>query len=114
MEVEEDQPVSPEELKRIRLANEMKGHLKFRNYHPKDEIFKDCVLPLSRNYVKAAEKKFEQLNQNNDDDTLLSLAPKKPNWDLKRDIEEQLELLERQTQLALLDLLSISVLQVCG
>ena len=36
---------------------------------------------------------------------LAKLAPKKPNWDLKRDLERKLEKLERKTQIAIGDLI---------
>jgi len=36
------------------------------------------------------------------------LAPKKPNWDLKRDVEKKLEVLEKRTQRAIVKLLSTS------
>ena len=35
----------------------------------------------------------------------LSLAPKNPNWDLKRDIGKQLDVLELQTQQAIIELI---------
>ncbi len=34
----------------------------------------------------------------------LTIAPKKPNWDLKRDVEKRLQKLERQTQVAIREL----------
>lgn len=36
---------------------------------------------------------------------LLSVAPKKPNWDLRRDVEPKLEKLERRTQRAMIQLM---------
>jgi len=41
--------------------------------------------------------------------SLLSLAPKKPNWDLKRDVAKKLEKLDRRTQRAIAELLSTSL-----
>eukprot|EP00898_Chlorokybus_atmophyticus_P005309 jgi/Chlat1/577/Chrsp103S01007 len=38
-------------------------------------------------------------------DALVSLAPKKPNWDLKRDVAQKLEKLERRTQRAMIALM---------
>ena len=35
----------------------------------------------------------------------MSIAPKKANWDLRRDISKKLEKLERRTQRALIDLM---------
>lgn len=37
-------------------------------------------------------------------DILASVAPKKPNWDLRRDVEKKLAKLERRTQRALVQL----------
>ena len=38
-------------------------------------------------------------------DLLVNVAPKKPNWDLRRDVAKQLEKLERRTQRAIVQLL---------
>ena len=35
----------------------------------------------------------------------MSLAPKNPNWDLKRDLSKQLRVLEQQTQAAIIGLM---------
>ena len=37
-------------------------------------------------------------------DLLANVAPKKPNWDLRRDVEKRLGKLERRTQRALVQL----------
>ena len=36
---------------------------------------------------------------------LINLAPRKPDWDLKRDVAKKLEKLERRTQKAIADLI---------
>jgi coiled-coil domain-containing protein 12 len=36
---------------------------------------------------------------------LVDVAPKKPNWDLKRDVQKKLDKLERKTQRAIIELL---------
>ena len=36
---------------------------------------------------------------------LLSVAPKKPNWDLRRDVEPKLAKLERRTQRAMITIM---------
>lgn len=36
---------------------------------------------------------------------LFNLAPKKPNWDLKRDVEKKLEKLDRKTQRAIYEII---------
>jgi hypothetical protein len=35
----------------------------------------------------------------------ITLAPKKPNWDLKRDVARKLDKLEKRTQLAIIEML---------
>lgn len=42
-----------------------------------------------------------------DGDTLLTLQPKKANWDLQRDVERKLAKLERRTQKAMIDLMRV-------
>ncbi|KAI8985392.1 cwf18 pre-mRNA splicing factor-domain-containing protein, partial [Pilobolus umbonatus] len=85
--------------------------LRFRNYTPQDEKLKehaqistpddikDNIESETKNFTKealaqAAEKEKEEVD-------LFNLAPKKPNWDLKRDVEKKLDKLERQTQRAI-------------
>ncbi len=36
---------------------------------------------------------------------LVNVAPKKPNWDLRRDVEKKLVKLERRTQRALIEIM---------
>lgn len=42
-----------------------------------------------------------------DGDALLTLQPKKANWDLQRDVERKLAKLERRTQKAMVDLMRV-------
>lgn len=78
--------------------------LKFRNYTPRDER-------LEHQKVEAAHvPEFEE--DKVDQDVLTSganeaeiLAPKKANWDVQRDIEPKLALLERETQAAMITLM---------
>ena len=37
----------------------------------------------------------------------MNLAPKKPNWDLKRDVEKKLAKLEKRTKKAVIEILSL-------
>ena len=39
-------------------------------------------------------------------DMLVNVAPKKPNWDLRRDVAKKLEKLERRTQRAMIQLMA--------
>lgn len=45
------------------------------------------------------------------DQDLINLAPRKPDWDLKRDVAKKLEKLERRTQRAIAELISMCYVQ---
>ncbi|KAI8067082.1 mRNA splicing factor [Gongronella butleri] len=89
--------------------------LVFRSYTPQDEELKKHVQPASHADIKmtaetatadiptetlkeAAEKETEEVD-------LFNLAPKKANWDLRRDVEKKMRRLDRRTQRAILDLI---------
>lgn len=83
---------------------ENNNNLKFRNYLPQDKHLQEGKLaapqlPKFEDPVATApppEKK---------EDPFLNIAPKKPNWDLKRDVQKKLDKLERRTQKALYKLM---------
>lgn len=64
-----------------------------------DEIINEVTVEsIVEKYTKdTLEKEKEQPNEIN----LQNLAPKKPNWDLKRDLEKRLEKLEKKTQICI-------------
>jgi coiled-coil domain-containing protein 12 len=81
----------------------------FRSYRPIDESLKEATLPTVKpaeiteeveDQLVAGKQKhvMEQVD-------LTSLAPRKPDWDLKRDVAKKLEKLERQTQRAIAELI---------
>lgn len=51
-----------------------------------------------------SEEEEENTAEGSTQDGPLAIAPKEANWDLKRDVRERLELLEKRTQRALLEL----------
>ncbi|KAI4329786.1 hypothetical protein MLD38_028132 [Melastoma candidum] len=70
--------------------------LKFRNYVPHDEQLQEGkvappVLPKFEDPVAAESLPLEEK------DPFINIAPKKPNWDLRRDIQKKLDKLERRT-----------------
>ncbi|KAI5060390.1 hypothetical protein GOP47_0024810 [Adiantum capillus-veneris] len=78
--------------------------VRFRNYVPRDTQFHESkvtppTVPKFDDPVAAAPV------ANGTEDPFLSLAPKKANWDLRRDVAKKLEKLERRTQRALIELL---------
>ncbi|KAL5544794.1 hypothetical protein UlMin_008578 [Ulmus minor] len=67
--------------------------MKFRNYVPHDKQLQEGKL------YPPVLPKFEDL------DPFVNIAPKKPNWDLRRDVQKKLDKLERRTQKALYKLM---------
>ncbi|XP_050304377.1 coiled-coil domain-containing protein 12 [Anthonomus grandis grandis] len=81
----------------------------FRSYKPLDEKLKDNAL-LEIKPDDVIEQVKEQLESAKsqivmDQLDVTSLAPRKPDWDLKRDTTKKLEKLERQTQKAIAELI---------
>ncbi|XP_059455596.1 uncharacterized protein LOC132185821 [Corylus avellana] len=72
-------------------------NMKFRNYVPHDKQLQEGklappVLPKFEDPVAAAPPPSEK------EDPFVNIAPKKPNWDLRRDVQKKLDELERRTQ----------------
>lgn len=78
--------------------------IKFRNYIPRDkELQPSKVLPPS--VPKFDDPVAPAPVVNGTEDPFVNIAPKKPNWDLRRDVAKKLEKLERRTQRALIELM---------
>eukprot|EP00878_Enallax_costatus_P007084 GHUV01007423.1.p2 GENE.GHUV01007423.1~~GHUV01007423.1.p2 ORF type:complete len:135 (+),score=49.96 GHUV01007423.1:500-904(+) len=79
--------------------------LKFRNYVVRDEkIEHEKIAPAQP--PKLEEPQLGTKPEEADEEELLaSVAPKKANWDLKREIEPRLAKLERRTQRALVEIM---------
>ncbi|XP_046738466.1 coiled-coil domain-containing protein 12 [Diprion similis] len=82
---------------------------KFRSYKPQDDSLKDQVLDEAKPGDVESEVK-DQLSAANskvviEELDISSLAPRKPDWDLKRDVAKKLEKLERRTQKAIAELI---------
>ncbi|XP_033223816.1 coiled-coil domain-containing protein 12 [Belonocnema kinseyi] len=82
---------------------------KFRSYRPQDDSLKEKILEDAKpgdveaeieDQLKAGATKavIEELDLHN-------LAPRKPDWDLKRDVDKKLEKLEKRTQKAIAELI---------
>ncbi|OAY59040.1 coiled-coil domain-containing protein 12 [Manihot esculenta] len=79
--------------------------MKFRNYVPQDKELQESklappVLPKFEDPVAAVPPPPEK-----EEDPFLNIAPKKPNWDLRRDVQKKLDKLERRTQKAIYKLM---------
>ncbi|XP_066994857.2 coiled-coil domain-containing protein 12 [Anabrus simplex] len=82
---------------------------KFRSYRPQDDTLKENVLPEAAPGDVETEVK-DQLEAASsrvviEDLDITNLAPRKPDWDLKRDVAKKLERLERRTQKAIAELI---------
>ncbi|XP_076948558.1 uncharacterized protein LOC143620849 [Bidens hawaiensis] len=80
-------------------------NVKFRNYLPHDKELQEGKLappklPKFEDPV-ATEPPVEEKKE----DPFLNIAPKKPNWDLRRDVQKKLDKLERRTQKAIYQLM---------
>jgi len=83
--------------------------LKLRNYTPEDEELKERQVPKAKP-ISVEDKVKDQLEAAIpepiiEEVDLANLAPRKPDWDLKRDVAKKLEKLERRTQKAIAELI---------
>lgn len=82
---------------------------KFRSYKPEDDLLKQNALDAAKPVDIRSEVK-DQLESAKtgvviDELDITNLAPRKPDWDLKRDVAKKLEKLERRTQKAIAELI---------
>ncbi|XP_067305138.1 coiled-coil domain-containing protein 12 [Pseudorasbora parva] len=90
-------------------TEERHRELKLRNYTPEDEELKERQVPKAKP-ASVEDKVKDQLEAANPEPVieevdLANLAPRKPDWDLKRDVAKKLEKLERRTQKAIAELI---------
>ena len=84
--------------------------LRFRNYNPRSEELQG--LGIEKPAIPTVEEQVDTAQVLHDDATqepLLNLAPKRANWDLKRDIEPQLKRLRTATDRAIVQLIAARV-----
>ncbi|XP_033624874.1 coiled-coil domain-containing protein 12-like [Asterias rubens] len=97
--------------KKIHIEEDVEEKKKpvFKNYTPGDEALQDQIVPKA-DLPSVEEHIKDQLEAAKpapvvDEVDLVNLAPRKPDWDLKRDIAPKLEKLERRTQRAIAELI---------
>lgn len=82
----------------------------FRNYNPNDDNLKTGVLPKP-DLIRIEQEIKDQLENSTpqpliqNEIELSTLAPQKIDWDLKRDVEKKLKILESRTQKAIIELI---------
>mmetsp|Transcript_50489 Transcript_50489/g.100477 ORF Transcript_50489/g.100477 Transcript_50489/m.100477 type:complete len:176 (+) Transcript_50489:85-612(+) len=82
--------------------------LKFRNYIPRTPELKDFCLPkvTSADIEDEIDKEIEAtIEAAEDQEAVLAIAPRKPNWDLKRDVERKMLVLQARTDRAIVQLI---------
>ncbi|KAG0360366.1 mRNA splicing factor [Gamsiella multidivaricata] len=109
-----------EQLKKRKLESTSNGNkdvsLSFRNYTPLNGELKadDSNITTTADIGDTVEKKMEGVverviqeeeEKRAKDVDIFTLAPKKPNWDLKRDVEPKLLKLEKKTRAAIIELI---------
>lgn len=85
-------------------TNDESLNMKFRNYLPQDKELQEGRLAppdLPKFEDPVAPAPVSEKNE----DPFLNIAPKKPNWDLRRDVQKKLDKLERRTQKAMFKLM---------
>uniref|UniRef100_A0A8C5MK89 Coiled-coil domain containing 12 n=1 Tax=Leptobrachium leishanense TaxID=445787 RepID=A0A8C5MK89_9ANUR len=97
------------ENKMVTGEEEEEETLKLRNYTPLDDDLKQRQVPQAQP-ISVEEKVKEQLEAAKpepiiEEVDLANLAPRKPDWDLKRDVAKKLEKLEKRTQRAIAELI---------
>eukprot|EP00918_Siedleckia_nematoides_P024364 GHVU01052698.1.p1 GENE.GHVU01052698.1~~GHVU01052698.1.p1 ORF type:complete len:129 (+),score=28.01 GHVU01052698.1:37-387(+) len=93
-------------------SEDIKPKFFFRNYVPKSTKLRQyCLAKIS---VKALEEQIDNdmemtIEESQKEDALTRIAPKKPNWDLKRDVERKLTILSHRTDRAIVQLINRKV-----
>ncbi|XP_002740668.1 coiled-coil domain-containing protein 12-like [Saccoglossus kowalevskii] len=111
-EIEETGDSEPPEKKIAGEAEEGNKEIRqpiFKNYKPENESLQDAVAERAQP-EKVEEHIKDQLEAAKPEPVveevdLMNLAPRKPDWDLKRDVSKKLEKLERRTQRAIAELI---------
>ncbi|XP_043833893.1 coiled-coil domain-containing protein 12 [Dromiciops gliroides] len=105
----EDEEPKSKQFKEEEEGGEKHRELKLRNYVPEDEELKKRKVPQAKP-ASVEEKVKDQLEAAKpepiiEEVDLANLAPRKPDWDLKRDVAKKLEKLEKRTQRAIAELI---------
>lgn len=80
--------------------------IRFRNYKPRDANLKYFELPAPKVAALITEDEIKKLGEPlTTENGIMDIAPKKANWDLKRDVTRKLARLEKRTQRAIIDLI---------
>ncbi|KAK8795730.1 hypothetical protein WA158_000386 [Blastocystis sp. Blastoise] len=85
----------------------------FRNYIPSDQEMKKDIAPLPIIPKQATfDEEIKQIKEQKKDDNLLNFVAKKPDWDLKRNIQSRLDILEKRTQKVIVQMLKEKIAEM--
>jgi coiled-coil domain-containing protein 12 len=119
-ELQKESTERKERLLKLKRSAAESDQLRFRSYEPETEELKAFVAeqPLlgelankNGNTVEAITQKIEKESKAEQEFDVDKLQ-KKQNWDLKRRIEDKLALLDKKTDIAIADMISIINLMV--
>lgn len=89
------------ELTRGGAGSRNDGHVQFRNYIPRDE----SITKERKPQAQVPEPDLPPMGTAKTSENTVQLGAEKANWDMKRDIDRKLQLLEPKTREALNDLI---------
>eukprot|EP00123_Amoebidium_parasiticum_P012016 comp21063_c0_seq2/m.28350 comp21063_c0_seq2/g.28350 ORF comp21063_c0_seq2/g.28350 comp21063_c0_seq2/m.28350 type:complete len:158 (-) comp21063_c0_seq2:438-911(-) len=94
--------------KRPHSEVEEEGAIKLRNYKPQNEDMAvgEPAAPEQPKLALVEQDKVDESEPFVDTVDITKLAPRKPTWDLKRDLEKKIQKLERRTQRAIAELVA--------
>ena len=81
--------------------------IRFRNYIPKTEDLQQFCMekPSTKEIEKDLLEHMEATLKEVESSEMLNVAPKKPNWDLKRDVEKNVAILNSKTDRAIVNII---------
>merc|ERR1719321_1855059 len=103
-----DKPKKQKKAKEAEDDDEEKRELKFRNYVPRTPELKELVLPAvsTTELENSIDKEIEEaIETAENEDAVMAIAPKKPNWDLKREVERKMVVLNARTDRSIVQLI---------
>mmetsp|Transcript_91138 Transcript_91138/g.162245 ORF Transcript_91138/g.162245 Transcript_91138/m.162245 type:complete len:164 (+) Transcript_91138:79-570(+) len=98
----------PKKKKKQKEEKKDDRSIHFRNYQPRTAELRDQMLPriTSADIEDEIDKEIaDAIEAAEDTEAVLAIAPKKPNWDLKRDVERKMSNLSARTDRAVVQLI---------
>lgn len=107
-EGEAQQPPKKKSKKAKQEKDKKARDVRFRNYIPRTPELRDfCLAKVTSTDVEVMIDKeiAEYISNAEDQEAVMAIAPRKPNWDLKRDVERKMQVLQARTDRAVVQLI---------